>query len=88
MADDSRSRYLVYVIEAASSERDQLCWYAERNRIILKLLYILGLRVSGLVGLNWSDFKPTSDSITVTVFGKGHKARTLLIGNQLWSELQ
>ena len=67
------------LIDAASTQRD---------RLILKLLYILGLRVSELVGLNWSDFKPTDQAITVTVFGKGHKTRTLLIGNNLWSELK
>lgn len=67
------------LINAASNVRD---------RLILKLIYVLGLRVSELVGLNWSDFKPTSDSIAVTVFGKGHQTRTLLIGHNLWSELQ
>ena len=60
----------------------------ERDRSILILLYILGLRISELVGLNWSDFQPTDDSVTVTIFGKGHKTRTLLITHQLWSELQ
>ncbi|MDJ0719004.1 MAG: tyrosine-type recombinase/integrase [Prochloraceae cyanobacterium] len=67
------------LINAARSPRDLL---------ILKLIYILGLRVSELVGLNWSDFKPTSDSVAVTVFGKGHKTRTLLISHQLWSQLK
>jgi integrase/recombinase XerD len=100
------------LITAASTQRD---------RLILKLIYVLGLRVSELVGLNWSDFKPcrspelnsgacgavrglqggetssphsplhsapTSDSVTVTVFGKGHKTRTLLIDRQLWKQLQ
>jgi integrase/recombinase XerD len=67
------------LIDAANNQRD---------RFILKLLYILGLRVSELVGLNWSDFKPTEPAaIAVTVFGKGHKTRTLLIGNNLWSDL-
>ena len=59
-----------------------------RDRLILKLIYILGLRISELVGLNWSDFKPTKNSVTVTVFGKGHKTRILLITHQLWSELK
>jgi integrase/recombinase XerD len=66
------------LIDAASSMRD---------RLILKLIYVLGLRVSELVGLNWSDFRSTSDGIAVTVFGKGHRTRTLLIGHQLWTEL-
>lgn len=60
----------------------------ERDRAILILLYILGLRISELVGLNWSDFQPTDDAIAVTIFGKGHKTRTLLITHQLWSELK
>jgi integrase/recombinase XerD len=61
---------------------------SERDRAILILLYILGLRISELVGLNWSDFQPTDDAIAVTIFGKGHKTRTLLITHQLWSELK
>lgn len=68
----------------------------ERDRAILILLYILGLRISELVGLNWSDFQPTDDAmrsalaspIAVTIFGKGHKTRTLLITRTLWSELK
>ena len=61
---------------------------SKRDRAILILLYILGLRISELVGLNWSDFQPTEESVTVTIFGKGHKTRTLLISHQLWSELE
>jgi integrase/recombinase XerD len=76
----------------------------ERDHAILILLYILGLRISELVGLNWSDFQrgssrrrraqeqvplqPTSEAIAVTIFGKGHKTRTLLITRTLWSELK
>jgi integrase/recombinase XerD len=60
----------------------------ERDRSILILLYILGLRISELVGLNWSDFQPTDEAIAVTIFGKGHKTRTLLITRTLWSELK
>ena len=60
----------------------------ERDRLILILLYILGLRISELVGLNWSDFQSTGEAIAVTIFGKGHKTRTLLITHQLYSELK
>ncbi len=60
----------------------------DRDRLILILLYILGLRISELVGLNWSDFQPTEEEIAVTIFGKGHKTRTLLITHQLWTELK
>ena len=59
-----------------------------RDRLILVLLYILGLRITELVGLNWSDFQSTGEAIAVTIFGKGHKTRTLLITHQLYSELK
>ena len=67
------------LIEAADTKRD---------RAILILLYILGLRISELVGLNWSDFQPSGEEIAVTIFGKGHKTRTLLITHELWQQLQ
>jgi len=60
----------------------------ERDRLILILLYLLGLRISELVGLNWSDFQPREESVTVTILGKGHQTRTLLITHQFWSELK
>ena len=59
-----------------------------RDSILLKLLYSLGLRVSELIGLNWSDFKQTDAGIAVTVFGKGSKTRSLLVPQPLWAELQ
>lgn len=46
------------------------------------------MRISELVGLNWSDFQSTGEAIAVTIFGKGHKTRTLLITHQLWKELK
>jgi integrase/recombinase XerD len=67
------------LIEAANPGRD---------RLLLKLLYILGLRVSELVGLNWSDFKETGSGVVVTVFGKGCKTRSLLLSQSLWAEVQ
>ena len=75
------------LIDAATNERAPRSG-SQRDRLILILLYILGLRISELVGLNWSDFQPTEESVSVTIFGKGHKTRTLLITHQLWSELK
>jgi integrase/recombinase XerD len=59
-----------------------------RDRCILKLLYVLGLRVSELVGLNWDDFREIDNGVTVVILGKGSKTRTLLIDKQLWREIQ
>ncbi len=68
------------LIEAAKNDRD---------RCILIMLYLLGLRISELVGLDWSDFEQIGDQeIAVTILGKGSKTRTLLIGNLFYSELQ
>ena len=59
-----------------------------RDRSVIKLIYFLGLRVSELVGLNWSDLKQVDSGAVVTVFGKGSKTRILLIDELLWTELQ
>ena len=68
------------LIDAAKNDRD---------RCILIMLYLLGLRISELVGLDWSDFEQIGDcEIAVTILGKGSKTRTLLIGNLFYSELR
>ena len=68
------------LIDAAKNERD---------RCILIMLYLLGLRISELVGLDWSDFEQIGDGeIAVTILGKGSKTRTLLIGNLFYLSLQ
>ena len=66
------------LIEAASSAR---------NRVILRLLYIAGLRVSELCALKWRDLRPNGDSGQMTTFGKGGKTRTILLTPSLWEEL-
>ncbi|MEP0840827.1 tyrosine-type recombinase/integrase [Coleofasciculus sp. FACHB-64] len=58
-----------------------------RNRIMLRLLYSAGLRVSELVALNWKDLKPRGDSGQVTVFGKRGKTRTVLLPDGVWIDL-
>lgn len=60
-----------------------------RDRIIVKLLYTLGLRVSELTGLNRGDFRETGDGgAMVTVYGKGAKTRVLMIDRSLWNEIR
>jgi len=58
-----------------------------RNKIILKVLFITGVRVSELCSLCWKDFIERDDGGQMTVFGKGSKTRTVLIPEPLWSEL-
>jgi len=58
-----------------------------RNKLILKLLYISGVRVSELCGLTWKDFKERADGGQMTVFGKGSKTRIILLPQNIWDEL-
>ena len=59
-----------------------------RNRLILKTLYMTGVRVSELVQMKLKHFKVRADSeIQVTVLGKGNKVRSVLIPLELWEEI-
>jgi integrase/recombinase XerD len=58
-----------------------------RNRVMLRLLYASGVRVSELCGLKWCDLKERDDAGQVTVFGKGGKTRTILLSVATWREL-
>jgi integrase/recombinase XerD len=60
----------------------------ERNYLILRLLYIAGLRVSELCQLYWKDTVPRGETGQITVLGKGGKVRTILLPAALWTQLQ
>jgi len=69
---------VVKLIEAAPEGRD---------RILLKLLYVSGIRVSELCGLKWCDLLPRQEGGQMTVFGKGGKTRTILLKPKVWQQL-
>jgi len=50
-----------------------------RNRVMLKLLYVTGIRVSELCRLAWCNVQSAEDSTYITVFGKGGKTRTITV---------
>ena len=54
-----------------------------RNKLILKLFYYLGLRVTELVNLVWSDL----NGEYLTIYGKGGKTRVIRVPPSLVSEL-
>ena len=58
-----------------------------RNRVLLKLLYVSGVRVSELCGLKWCDALPRQQAGQITVFGKGGKTRTVLLKPKVWQQL-
>jgi integrase/recombinase XerD len=59
----------------------------KRNQVLLRLLYIAGLRVSEIAELKWRDLQPRTDGGQVTVFGKGSKTRVVLLPSTIWREL-
>lgn len=59
-----------------------------RNRAILKLLYIAGLRVSELTQLEWRSLQPRDVGGQVLVYGKGSKTRAVKLPASLWQEIQ
>jgi len=58
-----------------------------RNRILLKLLYATGARVSELCGLKWADAVARKGGGQLTLFGKGGKTRTILLKPAVWELL-
>jgi integrase/recombinase XerD len=58
-----------------------------RNRVLLKLLYVSGVRVSEVCGLKWCDALARQDAGQITVFGKGGKTRTVLLRSKVWQQL-
>ena len=58
-----------------------------RDRVLLKLLYVSGVRVSELCGLKWCDALPRAEGGQITVFGKGGKTRTILLKPKVWQQL-
>lgn len=60
----------------------------DRNRALLRTLYIGGLRVSEVVALCWRDLVARNEGEgQVTVFGKGSKTRVVLLPASLWQDL-
>jgi site-specific recombinase XerD len=59
-----------------------------RNFLILRLLYLAGLRASELCQLCWKDTLTRGETGQITVFGKGGKTRTILLPATLWTQLQ
>ncbi len=53
----------------------------ERNKVIIMMLYITGLRVSELVNLTYSDINFTDGYIRV--IGKGNKEKVIVVGELL-----
>jgi len=58
-----------------------------RDKILLRLLYAVGLRVSEACGLLWRNVRQRGDTGQITVFGKNGRTRSFGLTAPLWSEL-
>lgn len=58
-----------------------------RDRVLLKLLYVSGVRVSEVCGLKCCDALARKEGGQITVFGKGGKTRTVLLKPKVWQQL-
>ncbi|MHC4772849.1 MAG: tyrosine-type recombinase/integrase [Planctomycetota bacterium] len=58
-----------------------------RNKLLLRILYAGGIRVSSLCTLCWKDLQERDKGGQMTVFGKGGKTHTIIIPEPLWSDL-
>jgi integrase/recombinase XerD len=60
---------------------------SQRDAILLKLLYLGGLRISEAICLRWRNLHGRGDAGQVTVFGKNGKTRAVALPATLWAEL-
>jgi len=59
-----------------------------RDKALLRLLYMGGLRISEACNLKWRDIQPTSnEGAYLNVFGKGSKTRSVLIDSKTYNAL-
>ncbi len=58
-----------------------------RDHVLLRLLYVSGIRAAELCGLAWRDALPRQDGGQITVFGKGGRTRSVLLKPNLWRRL-
>ena len=59
-----------------------------RTKLIVAMLYYMGLRLSDLVNAKWSDFKTIQDNWWFEVTGKGGKHALLPVATKLLDEIK
>jgi len=63
------------------------CATNPRNKMLLKVIYYTGLRVSEISSLKWSNLQSREKTGQITVQTKGNKTNVILLPAHLWEEL-
>jgi site-specific recombinase XerD len=58
-----------------------------RDRMLLRLLYATGGRVSEICATKWRHVQANGDAGQITLFGKGGKTHAVVLPAQLWKDL-
>jgi site-specific recombinase XerD len=58
-----------------------------RDRVLLRLLYSAGLRVSEACGLRWRNLSARGDAGQITVYGKNGRTRAIALPKEVWEDL-
>lgn len=59
----------------------------QRDKLLLRLLYASGGRVSEIANLKWKDVQPNGQAGQITVTGKGEKTRAILLKPETYKML-
>lgn len=58
-----------------------------RRKVLLRVLYVMGLRISELCNLKWRDITRRKQGGVASIFGKGNKTRPVEVPAKLFKEL-
>ena len=59
----------------------------ERQAVLIKTLYVTGLRINELTTLEHKSSKKNGNAIELSILGKGKKQRRVMISLNLWNEI-
>ncbi len=82
--EDDEWAAILNILEELPEQEKTARFKKKRLKLIVYLLYFLGLRVSELVSLNWNSFKKLRQDWWVFVVGKGSKMGKIPVNDELF----